>query len=292
MKQTINGGALPTANIVINKSRLKLYNKESKIPTYYLEKGAEFQIELFNPTTGNVLAKIKLNNNSISQGGLVLRPGERVFLDRYIDVAKKFLFETYEVGNTSEVKEAIKENGDFSVEFFNQIIKSPYTYNPGPFGGYYGRLGGSFGSYNGTGGYNPSSGGYVCDSLSNQVIGLTTLTSNSTYSATNSLNLSNVTNCVGTDNTFTTATYNSQPVKKSKKIETGIVAEGSNSKQELTEVNYDFTYSPFHTIEYKLLPQSQKITTSDDLKIKRYCHSCGCKQTPTNKFCPSCGKKQ
>ena len=274
MKQTTNGGALPTANIVINKSRLKLYNKESKIPTYYLEKGAEFQIELFNPTKNNILAKIKLNNNSISQGGLVLRPGERVFLDRYIDVAKKFLFETYEVGNSSEVKEAIKENGDFSVEFFTQTIKLPTIFNPGPFGG-----------------YNPSSGGYGYGSLTNEVIGLN-LTSNASI---NSFYASNVTNTVGTDNTFTTttsATYNSQPVKKSKKIETGIVAEGSDSKQALTEVNYEFSYLPFHTIEYKLLPQSQKITTSDDLKIKRYCHNCGCKQTPTNKFCPSCGKKQ
>src|SRR6185369_9879640 len=106
MLQRIIGSSSPTAQLCINKSRLKVYNKETS-PTYYLTNGQEFQIELFNPTTDTILAKIQLNGKYISQGGLVLRPGERVFLERYIDVAKKFLFETYEVANTSEVKQAI-----------------------------------------------------------------------------------------------------------------------------------------------------------------------------------------
>ncbi len=107
MKQTLNGVPTPTANLAINKSRLKVYGKKSEVPTYYLNKGQEFQIELFNPTTNNVLAKISLNGKPIAQGGLVLRPGERAFLDRYIDIARKFKFDTYEVADTNEVKQAI-----------------------------------------------------------------------------------------------------------------------------------------------------------------------------------------
>ena len=90
------GNPNPTATLAINKGRVKIYNNKSNIPTYYLQKGQEFQIELFNPTTDKVLAKIKLNNKLISQSGLVLRPGERVFLDRYFDIDKKFKFDTYE----------------------------------------------------------------------------------------------------------------------------------------------------------------------------------------------------
>ena len=108
---------VPTANVAIKKSRLKLYNKDSVEPTYYLEDGSEFQIELFNPTTNTVLAKISIDGKAISQTGLVLRPGERVFLDRYLDVAKKFKFSTYTVNNTNEVRQAISNNGELKVEF-------------------------------------------------------------------------------------------------------------------------------------------------------------------------------
>ena len=59
MKKTTNGVVTPIALICINKSRLKVYHKE-KTPTYYLQKGQEFQIELFNPTSETVLAKICL----------------------------------------------------------------------------------------------------------------------------------------------------------------------------------------------------------------------------------------
>ena len=113
-KQTQSG--MPTANLAINKSRLKVYGKKSEVPTYYLQKGQEFQIELFNPTKDTILAKISLNGKPIAQGGLVLRPAERVFLDRYIDVARKFKFDTYEVANTKESQKAIEDNGDFKVE--------------------------------------------------------------------------------------------------------------------------------------------------------------------------------
>ena len=110
--------SVPTANIAVNKSRLKVYKNTGDMPTYYLQKGQEFQIELFNPTTDVILAKIILNGNPISQGGLVLNPGQRVFLDRYLDVAKKFLFDTYEVSNTEEVKKAIEKSRELLCFFY------------------------------------------------------------------------------------------------------------------------------------------------------------------------------
>ena len=124
MKQTYSTPSVTTANIAVNKSRIKLYTKAGQMPTYYLQSGQEFQIELFNPTSDVILAKIHLNGKAISQTGLVLNPGQRVFLDRYLDVAKKFLFDTYEVSNTEEVKKAIEDNGDLKVEFYRE--SKPY----------------------------------------------------------------------------------------------------------------------------------------------------------------------
>ena len=60
MKQTICAPKVPTANLTVNKSRIKLYDKQGEMPTYYLQSGQEFQIELFNPTTDVILAKIQL----------------------------------------------------------------------------------------------------------------------------------------------------------------------------------------------------------------------------------------
>ena len=47
----------------------------------------------------------------------VLRPGERVFLERYLDTPNRFKFETYTVGgNSEEVKKAIELNGLIKID--------------------------------------------------------------------------------------------------------------------------------------------------------------------------------
>jgi hypothetical protein len=277
MKQKLNFGttivANPTANITVNKSRLKVYNKESNIPTYYLEKGQEFEIELFNPTKDTILAKISLNDNLISQGGLVLRPGERIFLDRYLDVAKKFLFDTYEVSNTEEVKEAIKNNGDFKVQFFRETKTLPLTTFRStswdtltqPFN-QYSRGTSNFTDLTNVNLYNSS----ITDSLG----------SNITYS-TNSLSLPKSS---GEEKALRGRGF-------SKKLETGRIEKGSSSDQKLKTVNLEFECFPSHTVEYKMLPISQKINTSDDLNIRRYCTNCGAKLHKDHKFCGHCGTK-
>lgn len=122
-------GENPTVNITVKKSRLKNYYVNSN-HTYYLNNGTEFEIELFNPTDENILAEIKLNGKTISNGGLVLKPGQRVYLERFLDSHQKFLFETYSVENTNEVLSAIVNNGELSVSFYKekQYFNTPYFY--------------------------------------------------------------------------------------------------------------------------------------------------------------------
>ena len=72
----------------MNKGRRNV--KEGKF--VYLQNGQEFEIELYNPTSEVVMAKIEMNGKSISSSGIVLRPGERVFLERFLDNSNKFKF--------------------------------------------------------------------------------------------------------------------------------------------------------------------------------------------------------
>lgn len=307
MKQIKDG--MPTANIAINKSRLKLYKGD--VPTYYLSKGQEFQIELFNPTKDTILAKIHLNSKPITQGGLVLRPGERVFLDRYIDVAKKFLFDTYEVsGKNDEVKKAIEDNGNFKVDFYKEkeIKKNPII-----------RINDDFIGRQYAGGLNnnDNSQHYLrnLDITSRPINSGSPYPNDFQYTTSNSTgNLNNTINTTlsstNSSQTFTTTSFfnqSSMPTldwmdtelsrsvepsnKKSKKIETGIVEEGSNSDQEMVFVNKDWEYFSFHSIEYKLLPLSQKVNTTQDISVKRYCTSCGKKVNKQDNYCGKCGNK-
>jgi len=324
MKIKTTGSKNPTANLAINKSRIKKYGKKKSIPSYYLEKGQEFQIELFNPTQGKILTTIKLNNKPIS-GGLVLRPGERVFLDRFLETNKKFLFDTYEVENTKSARKAIEPNGDVEIAFFKEVENIPF--------------------YN-TSLWDSSSGtinlGY-CDS------GPHTVTLDSCSDSTSNLNvastftstdmsqdfyipvrgITDTTAIGGSDVTIkgdlivegdvqvdgnvgvgTSAPKKNLLGQKSKslkskrsriagrsgyaastptKIETGRVEKGSTSKQDLREASGEFEMSSFHVLRYKLIPKSQKKLTSVDYYSK-YCTNCGgrCKTA----FCPFCGEKQ
>lgn len=310
LKNNYQAPSVPTANIAVNKSRIKLYTKNVEMPTYYLEKGQEFQIELFNPTSDVLLAKIILNGIAISQGGLVLNPGQRVFLDRYFDVAKKFLFDTYEVANTSEVKKAIENNGDIKIEFYKETVPLrrfvvPQTWLERTY------FDNSFGSspefLNSTSGTAPIKSLNNLTNLSNPKETFSTtgtittngMVNNTTIAAGGAAFTSSVSDMPTYDMSasldFSPNLEEPAPLKKSvkakKTIETGRVEQGSYSDQKFKTVNKEFEYFPFHTIEYKLLPISQKINTSEDLNVKRYCTNCGHKLNKTDKFCGQCGTK-
>lgn len=121
------GSAEPSAFITVRKQRQKQNGKN-----VYLHDRTEFEIELHNPTNESILAKISLNGNRISNSGVVLKPGQRVFLERYLDEDRKFLFETYEVSDSKTNQRAIENNGLVTVEFFNKMVFTNY----GHLGGY------------------------------------------------------------------------------------------------------------------------------------------------------------
>jgi len=121
MNYTTNNVGNPTAHITRKKSRLKVYNGN----TVFLNDKDNFEFEIHNPTQKSVLCKIKLNGEYISTGGVVIRPGQRVFLERFLDTNNKFEFSTYEVKDTSANRTAIDLNGDVRIEFYNEQTYQP-----------------------------------------------------------------------------------------------------------------------------------------------------------------------
>jgi rubrerythrin len=121
MNYTTNNVGNPTAHITRKKSRLKMYNGN----TVFLNDKDNFEFEIHNPTQKSVLCKIKLNGEYISTGGVVIRPGQRVFLERFLDTNNKFEFSAYEVKDTSANRTAIDLNGDVRIEFYNEQTHQP-----------------------------------------------------------------------------------------------------------------------------------------------------------------------
>ena len=114
---TFNSTLNPEAYITKGKNRLKQIND-----SVYLDDNDQFEIELFNPKTISVLAKIKINGIYISNRGLIVKPGQRVHLDRYIDESRKFLFSTYEIDVETLAVVAIQNNGLVEIEFYDETI--------------------------------------------------------------------------------------------------------------------------------------------------------------------------
>lgn len=267
MKNVTTRDTVPCAFVTKKKQRVKQFNK-----TVYLQNGDEFEIELFNPTTNKVLAQIELNGNSIG-AGIVLRPGERVFLERYIDTARKFLFETYEVnGNNPDVRKAIEYNGNVSVKFYGEYI----SYYANPFYPI----------------YEPIKWGNPID------FGYPFFYHSTGYPPTYN---SYTTSCKGTSmgNISSSAIYNVAemasapiPIKASisnePKIETGRIEKGSHSNQ-----SFQYDGTTFNTYwswisEWKILPLSQKLYTKEDLN-SLVCGVCGRLRKNDHKYCPNCG---
>jgi len=279
----------PCAYITKDRKRLKQFGQN-----VYLNNGDEFELELFNPSSNTVLAKIKLDGSYISGGGIVLKPGQRVFLERYLDDPRKFKFETYEVDGTSnEVLDAIAGNGDVVIDFFDEY-KQPVWNNNITYGG---SFGGVIQTYN-SNPFNSNIGGSP-----------TFTTTNVNYSSTNTGGVNY--NTTSMSNTF--AGPNRRDIIRSKKskgnsrsevtmdsvlsffdseksIETGRVEKGGSSDQSFKTVDKTFNYFTCSTSIWKILPVSQQVFEKQDLKV--YCANCGKKRKKdSDKFCSSCGNK-
>jgi len=258
----------PCAYITKNKQRVKQFNQN-----VYLKDGSEFEIELYNPSRKTVLSKIKINGEFIKGGGIILRPGERVFLERYIDVPNKFKFETYTVDSTNETMNAIANNGDVEILFYEEQevelrLNSYPTWNP---------------TY-----------------VNNDVIGNNFYTSNVNYTSQSTMDV-NLTNGINDTLSFSNnlrsskyeSKYDQQPrnrsfAKKSKSVETGRVEQGSSSNQSFKTVSKNFNSWTVSTSVWKILPESQRPVETKDLIVR--CPKCMSKIKKSSwKFCPECG---
>lgn len=261
-----NNGTL--VKIAVNKSLLKEFLVNSQ-RTVYMDNGSEFQIQIFNPYTYSIAASISINGIEMSNQ-LVIKPGQRIWLERYLNEARKFLFETYEVnGESKQVENAIKNNGVIEIRFYkekqenNIYITSPSTLSP------------SWTYFNNCLDY-PSNSSYS-DVL------------NAAYAVDN-LSLSAPSTELYSSSTMNAVSYSAGAMAKSKSIETGRIEKGNHSDQKFQTVYNDFEYWSFTTETIHILPQSAKPVYANDLK-KIYCTNCGRKLNQKFKFCPYCGTK-
>lgn len=269
------------AKIAVNKSLLKEYVSSEYPRVVYLNNGNEFQIQLFNPEKFIIAAKIFIDGEGLNDM-LVLRPGERVWLERYLDKARKFKFSTYEIDDSAEAKEAASNNGEVTVDFYRVKTKksNPLVFVNNLHDYYYPTFYSNKSAINAAQEYSSD---LAASSVNSYCSGITgdcgdsgvTFTSASTM---DSLNLELSCAC------------SAEPVKCSASIETGRVEEGSYSNQKFSYVNYDFEDYPWKIETIKILPLSRKPYTQEDLQ-KRYCSNCGRKLSPKHKFCPYCGTK-
>ena len=272
------------AHIAINKSRVKECKNSICDRIVYLNNGTEFQLEFFNPYHYTIGIRFSFDENSTNSHMLVLKPGERVWLDRYLDSPKKFLFSTYEVENSKEAREAISENGFINIQFYREKKTYPNTY--------------------------PTIN-IKKDNWWEHDNGWQTLKWYS-YTSSNCSDISEFdnkltcnSNCCQEDDlvlrNWVTSEINDVPIQTSSStinathycdtIETGRIEEGSYSNQSFNNVYNEFYSLPFKTEKIKLLPTSQKPVIKSDLQ-KKFCYNCGRKIKDKFKFCPNCGAKQ
>jgi len=248
------------------RNRLKVYQNNN----VYLKSGTEFEIELYNPHQNNILAMIYINDNLISSSGLVIKPGQRIYLDRYMDTPNKFKFSTYEVDDNKLSNQAIKNNGKVKIVFYAEkrsyfTISAPIIYNN--FNNYDWKLDGTC--------------TYPVPQLTTTE-GITFISSDTTsyYCNTGNCNLSDIS---GYSTSATIST--NQPTK-----ETGRIEKGGSSNQKFESINMEFENYPISTVEYQILPESQKNMTLQDIKM--YCPQCRYRiRKETWTYCPKCGEK-
>jgi hypothetical protein len=264
----------PTAHITKKKSRLKVYNGH----VVFLNDKDNFEFEIHNPKQKSVLCKIKLNGSYISTSGIVLKPGQRVFLERFLDTNNKFEFSTYEVKDTSENRSAIDLNGDVEIEFYDeQEVRSNYNLSSGT-------LVNGIAQMNSTGA--PYYGGL---SYTTNNLGTSTFTSSSSFYSSSSVGQTTPQGPNIRSKFDTSSTLLRGPKKKSKSLETGRVEKGEQSNQSFTNSYEQFNYYTSYTIKFKIQPIGIKNINVEE--IRQYCTECGTKTKSNYKFCPSCGNK-
>ena len=314
--KNINNLKANKASIAINKSICKEFTTSQSNRTVYLAHGLEFQIQLFIPFKFTIGVDISMNGEMLSKT-LIIKPGQRIWLERYFENNRKFKFETYTVDNNdSAVEAAIAKNGNIKLEFYKEVrVNSDLTFTSHVFST------ATHDSWNSKNTYQ--------DVYKNPDIFLDTFDLYKDYNSSTTAKAFSqdfATNCTsecsanfvstsfgslnGTITTsdnitpITSVLYNaespinsidcaattcySMPERKEK--ETGRIGEGSISTQKFTDMDIKLSDLPFSVEEIKILPMSEKPYTASDLQ-KIYCCECGRKLNTKYKFCPYCGTK-
>lgn len=250
-----------TAYIARNKNRLKSYGEK-----VYLKDGDNFEIELFNSYTTEVLAKIWLNDELISNSGLILKPGQRYFLERFLDTNNKFKFDTYEVEDSDAVKEAIKNNGKVRVEFYQKSLTGNYSiHNPA-----------LWTTINNPGGPNwttTPNWWQTKDYTGEPYYGNITVTNSAGFTSDPGV--------------FYSKSLNTEVACS---METGRIGRGEESEQHFDTVQMVFSPLASVIVELQILPTSQQPVEVN--QIRNYCSDCGTRiRKQSWKFCPNCGEQ-
>lgn len=246
----------PSVHLTKRRNRMKIYSGNS----VYMKNKDEFELEFDNTTSDTWLAKIAINNEIVSDSGLVLRPGERVFLDTpnlNDSIKNKFQFNTYNV--ESGRSHLTSDNGRITIYFYKkEIFHNNYIdWNKIP----------------------PWSDKYPPDTHTNPVI---TYRNNFTEDNTGNFNPMITTNV--SDGGTRQILCNSVKME-----ETGRIEGGSKSDSEFFTINEKFESFHSHTVEYRILPISKKPTTIQE--VKQYCSQCGRRKRKNDNFCPADGTK-
>jgi len=263
----------PTAHVTVRRNRLKLYGEN-----VYMKDGTSFEIELWNPRSNRVLAKISINGVSVSGGGIVVNPGQRGYLERFLEEDRKFKFTTYEAENSAEGRAAIAKNGLVTVEFYDEIVQpknwfcgnGSITIN-GPT-----ICGGTTGNPT----VNPTFTSDHCYFNSTPSAGLG---DNIGMSANYSANM----NLACEDSFSDKIPIGLKLTKSSLNIETGRIEKGERSNQKLVDTYGDFSFYACAYYTVKILPESQK--PAEIGEIRSYCTGCGRRWRSGEAFCPTCG---
>lgn len=239
-----------TAHITLNRARVKQHDK-----IVYLKNGDEYQIELYNGSPNVTLASIGFDGEIPTSGnGIILQPGERVFLERFLDSSKKFKFYEYDI--SSKDQNLVSNNGLVNIYFFD-LYTAIYNYCGTPIA-------------------------YYSNSSGNNTLNSRTYSSGTT-SVTNS-------NYVLGSNASYTLTMSNINAELNNSIKTGVTVQGDESNQKFTLNNsYHFNSIASERIQWKILPKMYETATNINVC---YCTSCGAKRKKDHhKFCPLCGTK-
>ena len=300
--------------IAMNKSLLKEYDMNGK-RTVYLNDGDEFQLQLFNPHSFRIAAAIEFNNKLQSSRKLILNPGERVWLERYLDENKKLCFKTYWVDKGSSVVDsAIASNGQIGVSFYKEqeifsyshITYEPHIYYNNTFDldtplttrPPYDYITGDYRKTNTTSEIVADLAAHYCQSVSDpEALKASSVYDGKNATATATSTSYHLTSTPTEDLSFFDLANKSLKVgtnscinEPKKQKETGRVERGNYSSQHFNETSLNLELFPFQWETIYILPESEKPVTNRDLQ-KKYCPNCGRKLKDKFKFCPFCGER-